>query len=66
MTLLELLNLILLTSGLTFALIVFSRRLRLRLKRYFEHYLPPRYLKARGVRRRPPASPSQSKPDEPV
>lgn len=66
MTFMELVQVIALTCGVTVLLTLFAQRIRLHLKARFEQYLPPRYLKPRGVRRRAPASPSMRAPDESV
>ena len=66
MTFLELIDVIALTCVVTVLLTLFWQRIRLFLKSHFEQYLSPRYMKSRGVRRRAPASPAQSTPDEPV
>ena len=66
MTFLELLDVIALTCIVTVLLTLFSQRIRTFVKNHIEQYLPPRYLKSRGVRRRAPASPSLRAPDESV
>lgn len=66
MTFMELVQVIALTCGVTVLLTLFSQRIRQYLKAHFEQYLPPRYLKPCGVRRRAPASPSMRAPDESV
>ncbi|MFP3515540.1 cellulose biosynthesis protein BcsF [Pseudomonas sp. SIMBA_077] len=66
MTFMELVQVIGLTCGVTVLLTLFWQRIRLYLKAHVEQYLPPRYLKARGVRHRKPSSPSMRAPDETV
>ena len=66
MTFMELVQLIGLTSAVSVLLTLFSQRIRLYFKAHFEQYLPPRYLKSRGVRRRAPSSSSMRAPDESV
>lgn len=66
MTFFELVQLVALTCVVTVLLTLFAQRIRAWFKHHFEHYLPPRYLKSRGVRRRAPASPTPSAPDESV
>ncbi|MES2869749.1 MAG: cellulose biosynthesis protein BcsF [Pseudomonadota bacterium] len=66
MTFLELIDVIALTCAVTVLLTLFSQRIHTFVKKHFEQYLPPRYLKSRGVRRRAPASPSLRAPDESV
>ena len=66
MTFMELVQLIGLTCAVSVLLTLFSQRIRHYLKAHFEQYLPPRFLKSRGVRRRAPARPSMRVPDEPL
>ena len=49
---------------LTVAFMLVMRNLQQRVQRWLQRYLPPRYLKPRGVRRRAPASPTVSETHE--
>ncbi|MDG6400108.1 cellulose biosynthesis protein BcsF [Pseudomonas quasicaspiana] len=54
----ELLQVIAASCLMTVALMLVLGRFHLSLKLWFQRYLPPRYLKPRGVRRRVSAAPT--------
>ena len=60
----QLLQVIAATCLLTVAFMLVMRALQQRVQRWLQRYLPPRYLKARGIRRRAPASPTVSETHE--
>lgn len=49
---------------MTVAFMLVLRSFRQRLNRWFQRYLPPRYLQPRGVRRRTPVVPAVRNADE--
>ena len=64
MNFVQLLQVIAATCLLTVAFMLVMRTLQQRVQRWLQRYLPPRYLKPRGVRRRAPASPTVSETHE--
>lgn len=61
----ELLQVIAVSCLLTVAFMLALHRFQQSLKLWFQRYLPPRYLKPRGVRRRVPAPASVSDAHDP-
>ena len=60
----QLLQVIAATCLLTVAFMLVMRTLKQSVQRWLQRYLPPRYLKPRGIRRRAPASPAVSETHE--
>ncbi|WP_095098643.1 cellulose biosynthesis protein BcsF [Pseudomonas sp. Irchel 3A5] len=61
----ELLQVIAATCLMTVALMLVLGRFHLSLKLWFQRYLPPRYLKPHGVRRRVSTAPTVSDAHDP-
>lgn len=66
MTLVDLMTVIALTCMFSVVLTLIAKRFAKFFGDYLERWLPPRYLKSRGIRKRSPAPASLSAPDEPV
>ena len=60
----QLLQVIAASCLVTVAIMLVLRKLQQCVQRWLQRYLPPRYLKPRGVRRRAPATPEVSAADE--